>query len=276
MDRRCVVATPERGRRRRHTRSDAPDLPDIASDRRALRADWLVTSLMEGWRFPGDWGVAAVEAVLDAVVAGDGLVEPCARLGAARGEAGVGLTEAFDDLWALFTVTRMDPPACVVRSFSEAYVESTPTHSEFTESGHALTGVAPVGYLRIRVGELYREARATGVPVHRRHGLLIVRVQPVRSGWSAITRRLAVGRALCDAFDAGETVASAGPSTTVVVTRPGQPVIPDDLHDRLRSAAGNAVAVQAMRPPVTLPGAHLLLDQLAGPQPADAPKGGEP
>ncbi|MGH3095697.1 MAG: hypothetical protein ACRDMV_06800 [Streptosporangiales bacterium] len=231
---------------------------------------------MDGWRFPGDWGVAAVDAVLDAVVAGDGLVEPCARLGAARGEAGVGLVEAFDDLWALFAVTRIDPCAWVVRSFSVAYVESMPAHTSCTESGHPLTGVAPVGYLRVRVGELYREARATSVPVHRRYGLLVVRVPPTPSGWPGIAQQLAIGRALCDTFDAGETVASAGPSTTVVLTRPGCPVVPDGLPDLLRSAAGSAVAVQALRPPVTLPGAHLLLDQLAEPLPVDRQGGGEP
>lgn len=274
MNRRCVVATPTRGRCRRHAPGDVPGIPDIASDRRALRAGWLATSLMDGWRFPGDWGVAAVDAVLDAVVAGDGLAEPCARLGAARGEAGVGLSEAFDDLWALFAVTRIDPPAWVVRSFCVAYVESMPTHASCTESGHALSGVAPVGYLRIRVGELYREARATGVPVHRRHGLLVVRLPPDPSGWPGITQRLAIGRALCETFHAGETVASAGPATTVVVTRPGCLVIPDGLPDRLRALAGDAVAVQALRPPVTLPGAHLLLDQLA--EPAEPGGGGEP
>lgn len=276
MDRRCVVATPERGRRRRYTRSHGSDLSDTASDRRALRAAWLATSLVDGWRFPGDWGVAAVDAVLDAVSSGGGLVEPCARLGAARGEAGVGLTEAFDDLWALFAVLRTDPPARVLRSFSEAYLESALSHSTCTESGHALTGVAPAGYLRIRVGELYREARATGVPVHRRHGLLVIRTRPEPSGWPGVTQHLAVGRALSEAFDGGETVASAGPSTTIVVTRPGLPVAPDDLYAWLRSAVGSDLAVQAVRPPVTLPGAHLLLDQLAEPQQSDPGREGEP
>lgn len=245
---------------------------DIRADKDAFRDAWRRASFVRGWRIPGDWWTPAVDAVLDAVIEEDGLAGPCARLGAARAEAGVGLAEAFDDLFSFFAVLHRLPPAFVVRRFAESYAESAPEAENSTESIDPLTGFARVDYLRHRLGEVYREAAALGVRAHTRHGLLSVRFDTLPPGWGDVTSRLAAGRVLRSTFSRGETIANVGPSVTAVLTAHDVSVVPDDLSATLRRSAGSDVVIRRIRLPTTLPGALMQLDVLAESDRPESPR----
>lgn len=273
MDRRCEVATSQRGRRRDFARPFAPGKSGIAPDKDQLRSLWQRASRVHGWRVPGDWWAPAVDEVVDAVVSGRLLIEPCAGLGAARGEAGVALPEAFDDLWSLFSVLDRIPSAILVRQFAESYAQSAPTAEIYTESVEPLTGLARLDYLRTRLGEVYAEAAAAGTDPNDRHGLVGVRFGTVPFGWDGIAQRLTLGRILTTVFAAGETVADVGPAVVAVLTIHHVSVLPSDLPDTLRLATDMDVAVRELRLPATLPGALTLLDVLADTgKPPPAPK----
>ncbi|MBO0891105.1 MAG: hypothetical protein J2P14_09325 [Acidothermales bacterium] len=235
----------------------------MPADKDRLRWLWQRASRLRGWRVPGDWWAPPVEAVVDAVVAGGPLAEPFARLGAAREEAGVGLPEAFDDVWSLFSVLGRIPPAVVVRRFAESYARSGSTAGEYTESVEPLSGLARPDYLRTRLGEVYAEAAAAGTDPNDRYGLVGVRVDEVPSGWDGVARRLSLARVLTTAFSAGETVADLGPAAVAVLTIHRVSVLPADLPRTLRLATETDVSVRPLRLPATLPAALTLLDVLA-------------
>lgn len=263
MDRRCVVATPQRGRRRGLARPSTDDQPDIRLDSDTLRAVWRRASLARGWRTPGDWWTPPVDTVVAAVAGDESLAEPCAGLGAARAEAGVGLPEAFDDLWALFSILHRLPPAFVIRRFAESYAESAPEAQICTEGVDPLTGLVRVDYLRARLCEVYEEAAAHGVQTAARHGLVSVRFEPLPFGWHGLSRQLTIGRVLHTTFCSGETVASVCPTVMAVLTRHDTSVVPADLGANLSRTSGSDVLVRRIRLPATLPGALMQLDVLA-------------
>lgn len=217
-----------------------------------------------------------VDAILSAAAAEEHLGDHCAVLAAARAEAGVGLPEGFDDLWALFSVLHRIPPAALVRRFAESYVESAPSGILYTESIDPLTGLLPVEYLRARLGEVYREAAAASTGARSRHGLLSVRFASLPIGWENVTWRLAVGRILRAAFARGETIAEIGPTVVGVLTGRETPSFEGArgseaaLTVDLRSAVDCDVDVRRFGLPATLPGALMLLDVLAEPDTSHA------
>lgn len=235
----------------------------MPGDRDRVRSLWQRTSRVRGWRVPSDWWAPAVEDVIDAVVSGGPMAEPCARLAAAREGGGVGLAEAFDDLWSLFSVLGRIPAALVVRRFAESYAQSGATAEPYTESVEPLSGLARPHYLRSRLGEVYAEAAAAGSDPNDRHGLVAVRFAPVPSSWDGITRRLSLARILTTVFSAGETVADLGPDVVAVLTVRHVSAVPSDLPRTLRLATDVHVTVRRLRLPATLPGALTLLDVLA-------------
>ena len=66
------------------------------------------------------------------------------------------------------------------------------------------SGLATTQYLTHRLRETYDQARRTGVPVTRSHGLLVVDVAlDELSGWQRLARSAAMGRALTQTFGEG-------------------------------------------------------------------------
>lgn len=199
---------------------------------RALRARWRTASLASGWRFPSDWGLPEVDAVCAAVIK-DGRVATAevaetalAGLGRARAAAGAGLAETLADLAALHAVLA-DPDA--VDGFIAPDVDATPprllrvtalawadvatdqlVHAEVTEP---LTGLPTAAYLRTRLSEVYRQARRDERPAAEGHTLLVVAMDfSSVAGWPRLTGMILVADTLRAVFDAGESVASLGPS----------------------------------------------------------------
>ncbi|GGM66213.1 hypothetical protein GCM10012275_40990 [Longimycelium tulufanense] len=211
-------------RRRMHGGITHPD------ETAALRARWRTASVAAGWPFPSDWALPAVEEVCRAVVTGADLTRPLGELGTARAESGAGLRETLLDVAALHAVgdapgdglVAPDPdvvPAAMLRLVALAWADVADRELSAREVEDPLTGLATPAYLRTRLRELCREARARQVPLSRSHALVSVRLDLTQaSGWSRLVVMALVAEVLRAVFDAGETLCLAGPSVAVVLT----------------------------------------------------------
>ncbi|MFD1150210.1 GGDEF domain-containing protein [Saccharothrix hoggarensis] len=201
-----------------------------ADGSRALRSRWRNATMAAGWAFPADWPLAEVDDVCRAVVDGGDAGAELYRLGGARAEAGAGLAETLLDLAALHAVLAEPPgstgivsasvdaiPARMLRATALGWGDVMSKRAGDCAADNPLTGLATAGYLRTRLREVYAEARATG---RRDHVLVLVGLDLSRtSGWSRVVAMTLLADALKEVFDAGETVASVGPSVACVLLR---------------------------------------------------------
>lgn len=257
------------------------DVPEAA---RALRERWFACSSALGWSAPDEWPDAAVDAVCVAVTArprsdrgAEQVVERAlARWAGARAGAGVGLAETLSDLAALHTAvaaprevgaddrpSRGPDGARLLRVVSLAWTDVACGDLAETAAVDPLSGLASVRYLRTRLAELYRGARARGTRVGDEHALVTVGLD-VR-GWGRVAPLTVAGEAAAVVFDAGESLAVVGRSTVVVLApRAGLAertrVLRRLLARRLGGRAGAAVVGTAASPPsvriVALPATH--------------------
>lgn len=207
-----------------------PAVPDPAALSRAWEA-----ATASYWLRPVDWWTPEVDDVAAALAAAPDGNAPAAlaafaRLGTARGDAGVGLPEAIDDLWALYSVVpEGTPPLPVVRAFVESWVESWFASLRVVTCVDPVTGLTTAAYLRTRLAEVYREAERSGVPVSRTHALVVVTVPAwSRKGTRLLPaggarprralRRVLVGDGVRTAFSGGETFASIADHVIVGLT----------------------------------------------------------
>ncbi|MBO2449221.1 hypothetical protein J4573_19105 [Actinomadura barringtoniae] len=180
-----------------------------------LRDRWRSRSMEEGWSLPSDWWSPAVEAVVTAVHAGHGMAVACARLGQARGRAGVGIGETLDDLGALFSVLSWpDPPLSLVRCAAEGWVDSGLMDLAGKTCEDPLTGLMTLSYLRSRLSEIYRAAAALGgapeTAVGDTHCLVMVDLSDGSEPWRRLARAVVVAHDLRAVFDGGETLTLVG------------------------------------------------------------------
>ncbi|MEU5875956.1 hypothetical protein [Spirillospora sp. NPDC047279] len=180
-----------------------------------LRERWRNRSMAEGWSLPTDWWSPAVEAVVAAVRAGRGTAVACARLGQARGRAGVGIGETLDDLGALFAVlSRPDPPLSLVRCAAEGWVDSGLMALAAESCEDPLTGLMTLSYLRSRLAEIYRAANAiggsAGLTAAGSHCLVMVDLSDGSEPWRRLARAVVVAHDLRTVFDGGETLTLVG------------------------------------------------------------------
>ncbi len=225
---------------------------DEESDRRPLsaaqqlRRRWRATSLNAGWTRPDDWWAPEVDAMTTAVLTAFEAPTPyaVAELGRARAEAGVGLPEALDDLYALYRVLPEGvPPADVLRRLAEAWVEAGMASYRATTCEDPLSGLASPAYLRTRLAEVYREAERSGQVLSQTHALVVVRCQPPPPGsgeqterdrnWDWLVHRLLLGDLLRSAFSGGETFAVLSAPVTVGL------VVRDDALPRMLRGLGH-------------------------------------
>lgn len=206
----------------------------------ALRERWRLATLAAGWRFPSDWGVPAVDAVCEAAAEGRDPLQALARLGRARAQSGAGLEETLHDLAALYTVVSAVPGASVeepepaepgdpvvdvvptrlVRAAALGWADVAAGEAAAARPIDELTGLATAGYLRVRLGEVYRRAQAAGHAVDDRYVLVLLALDLSRTGgWTRLVPMLMAAEAMRMVFDSGETHALAGPSVAVVLTR---------------------------------------------------------
>ncbi|MEV4390618.1 hypothetical protein [Nonomuraea sp. NPDC049607] len=194
-----------------------------------VRTRWRGRSTAEGWSLADDWWAPAVEYAIKAATRGGDLPRACEELGAARAEAGVGITEGLNDLAALFAVTdRGEPSFPLVRAYAAGWAEQSFAPMNDLRCEDPLTGLATVGYLRTRLGELYRGAAAGG------HLLVVAEPYgPIGEPAERLAAALNLATALRKVFTGGETLALLAPVRVGAVTTEDER-LPDRLA-RLRT-----------------------------------------
>ena len=218
-----------------------------------LRERWRSVSAESVWLRPADWYHPAVDAVVESVLTDVDPGPAAARLGSARGESGVGIAEAIDDLACLFrSLGYTEPPFGPVRALCEGWVaaqDAAPVHSQCVDPE---TGLPTAEYLRVRLAETYGLADQTGTPAGRSHGLLLVdvAVTPLNP-WSRIARSAVVGQALVLAYGQGHPMASLGDGVFAVLVE-RDPNLGGDvsrLQDQLASHAHRLGVESLVRQP---------------------------
>ncbi|HEY0808213.1 MAG TPA: GGDEF domain-containing protein [Pseudonocardiaceae bacterium] len=204
---------------------------DSARALHALQSRWRTASLASGWPFPADWAIAEIDLVCAAVLAGRDLDQVLVKLGRARAEAGSGLGETLQDVAALHAVLTVpdnhdgmvsaDPdatPARLLRVTAMAWSDVLVHQLSVGEVRDSLTGLANTAYLRARLREVYREATAGGFPPRTRYVLVVTTVDMAHAtGWSRLAAMVLLADVLRTAFDGGQTLATIGPNTMVVL-----------------------------------------------------------
>lgn len=202
-----------------------PTPRSTSSDRLLESSDllerWRDESVASVWRRPSDWYHPAVDELAVAILLRNDAQPAAARLGAARGDAGVGVAEAIDDLGCLYRTTGGgEPPLSVVRALCTGWADAQCAPVGVPWGRDAESGLPSAEYLRIRLAECYPAATDR---------LLVVDVAAgVPDAFTRAARSAAVGAALVDTFGPARPMASLGGGTFVVLS-PEQERVDDAL-----------------------------------------------
>ncbi len=230
-----------------------------------LMRRWETASLGTVWRRPGDWFTPAGEALAEALEARLDTAPAAFRLGQARALAGVGITEAIDDMAVLFRAAGYESaPIRTLRSLCEGWTEGEATQRVAPMMTDAESGLGTVDYLVARLAELYGAAERSGEPVGTTHALVLVDVAAEDADpWQRMARNAAIGRALQDAYGKGHPMARVSDGVyAVLVTRgPDMGAGLADLRDHISHRATQMRVGNLMRQPPrvwieSLPGTH--------------------
>ncbi|WP_318241276.1 hypothetical protein [Cellulomonas avistercoris] len=207
-----------------HIEKDGQALPE------GLRERWREESVASVWRRPSDWYHPAVDALAVAVLEGTDATAAAFELGRARGEHGVGIGEALDDLVCLYRSTgRAMPPLDAVRALNEGWSDAQAVLVTTGACVDAETGLPTQQYLSVRLAEAYLDAEQEDVDPALLHGLTVVDVAAGHvTGLLRAARSAAVGAALREAFGLGHPMATLGGGVFVVLTRSA-----DDVEGRV-------------------------------------------
>ncbi|MDQ6659131.1 MAG: hypothetical protein M3Z00_13075 [Actinomycetota bacterium] len=233
-----------------------------------LRNEWRERSSAAGWAYQSDWRRESVDSLCEALTDGRDPWDAAERLGRDRAGAAVGLAETLADIDALATLVPIDRTEQLRRAVSLGWSEvATAPQVGIVDP---MTGLASLGYLQVRLDEVYRGSESTGAPVLSTHALVVVRV---RAGAPGIGRRLPmviVANGMRTVFDAGETLSVLSDSVMTVLTEqepklPRKAALAQTIAQRLVDADEQAgqVAVRSWieaLPPTASMAAELLTD----------------
>jgi hypothetical protein len=178
---------------------------------------WRDESVSSVWRRPSDWYHPSVDELAVAILLREDAAPAAARLGAARGDAGVGVAEAIDDLGCLFRTTGGgEPPLAVVRALCTGWADAQCAPVGIPWGRDPESGLPSAEYLRIRLAECYPAATDR---------LLVIDVAVgVPDAFTRAARTAALGAALTDTFGPARPMASLGGGTFVVLSPEDEPV----------------------------------------------------
>ncbi|GIG41897.1 hypothetical protein [Cellulomonas phragmiteti] len=245
-----------------------------------LRERWREESVASVWRRPSDWYHPAVDALAVAVLADSDTASAAFELGRARGEHGVGIGEALDDLVCLYRSTgRPLPPMDAVRALNEGWADAQAVLVTTGACVDPETGLPTQQYLGVRLAEAYLDAEQEDVDPALLHGITVVDAAAGHvTGMMRAARSAAVGAALREAFGSGHPMATLGGGVFAVLTRTDDDVegsVADLRADIARRCADVDVRVSVRQPvrvwveplPETHADALQRLAQLARPEP---------
>ena len=174
-----------------------------------LLQQWQAKSIHSVWLRPGDWYTPATEALVEALEARLDTSAAAFRLGQARSEAGVGITEAIDDMAVLFRAAGYESaPIRSIRALCEGWTEGSSNPPSAPLMADAESGLGTAEYLTQRLSEVYGAAQRAGVSVTNTHALVMVDVSVADTDpWQRLARNAAVGQALKGAYGEGHPVA---------------------------------------------------------------------
>lgn len=192
-------------------RGNPPQRP--SSD--GLRNEWRERSSAAGWAYPSDWRRESVQALCEALIDGRDPWDSAERLGRDRASAAVGLAETLADIDALATLVPTDRTEQLRRAVSLGWSEvATAPQVGIVDP---MTGLASLGYLQVRLDEVYRGSDAAGVPVLSSHALVVVRVQAEAHGLGRRLPMVIVADGMRTVFDAGQTLSVLSDSVMTVL-----------------------------------------------------------
>ena len=203
-----------------------------------VRERWQTTSVASVWLRPADWYHPAVDALIEALLAGADAVPAAERLGGARAAAGVGISETIDDLACLFrTLDAGEPTLELVRALCEGWAADHVAAPALTHCLDPDSGLPTAEYLGVRLAETYGAAQRAGRRAADTHALLVadVEAQPL-APWSRIVRSAVVGEGLSLVFGDGYPMAALGGGVFVVLVERDADLGAEALELRLRLA----------------------------------------
>jgi hypothetical protein len=189
----------------------------------ALLQRWQSSSIDSVWLRPGDWYTPATEALVEALEAGLDTAPAAYRLGQDRCSAGVGITEAIDDMAVLFRAAGFESaPIRSIRALCAGWTEGTPGAIAAPTMTDAESGLGTAEYLAQRLAEVYGAAQRAGTRVPAAHALVMVDVSVSDSDpWQRMARNAAVGQALKSAYGEGHPMARLGDGLYAVLVDRG-------------------------------------------------------
>ncbi|WP_062462712.1 hypothetical protein [Demequina soli] len=223
----------------------APALP--------LLRRWEAASLGTVWRRPGDWFTPAAEALAEALEGRLDTAPAAYRLGEARALAGVGITEAIDDMAVLFRAAGFESaPIRSIRALCEGWTEGDAANRVVPVMSDPESGLGTNDYLVARLGELYGTAERAGSVVSSSHALVLVDVAAANTDpWHRMARNAAIGQSLRDAYGKGHPMARLSDGLYAVLVERG----PDmgrgvaELRDQISRRAVQMRVGNLMRQP---------------------------
>ncbi|WP_169747762.1 hypothetical protein [Demequina subtropica] len=219
----------------------------------ALLRRWEAASIGSVWRRPGDWFTPAAEALAEALDSRLDTAPAAYRLGFARAESGVGITEAIDDMAVLFRAAGYEAaPIRSIRSLCEGWTEGDAAQRIGPSMNDPESGLGTQEYLVARLEELYGTSERAGSLVSSAYALVLVDVAAAHTDpWQRMARNAAIGQSLRDAYGKGHPMARLADGLYAVLVERG----PDmgrgvaDLRDRISRRATQMRVGNLMRQP---------------------------
>ena len=218
-----------------------------------VRDRWRASSVASVWLRPADWYHPAVDALVEAVLEQVDATAAAGRLGAARADSGVGISETIDDLACLFeALDTPGPDLALVRAVCEGWAATQVAQPLLAGCVDPDSGLPTAEYLTVRLSETYGVAERAGTRAADTHALLLtdVEAEPL-APWSRIVRSAVVGQALGLVFGDGHPMAALGGGVFAVLVErtPDLGAAAMDLRDRLAEHARSMGAQDLVREP---------------------------
>ncbi|MFW2512832.1 hypothetical protein ACNI3K_03560 [Demequina sp. SO4-13] len=200
------------------------ETPVPAPAPRALIQRWESASVDTVWLRPGDWYTPAADALVESLEARLDTAPAAYRLGQARSAAGVGITEAIDDMAVLFKAAGYESaPIRSIRSLCEGWTTGTVPPLDAPVMTDAESGLGTAEYLSQRLAEVYGTAARFEHVVNETHALVMVDVSVESTDpWQRIARNAATGAALRGAYGEGHPMARLSDGLYAVLVERGE------------------------------------------------------
>lgn len=182
---------------------------------RGLRDRWRALSNDAGWGYPSDWQRESVDALCEAIVEGRSPWEAAERLGADRAAAAVSMPQTLADIDILTDLVDQQWGESLRRAVSLGWSERAIAPPAGIVD--PLTGLTGLGYLQVRLAEVYRAAAVDGTDVGDSHALVLLRLDLAVDGLGRRLPLVLVAEALRSVFGGGETLSVLSDAVAVVL-----------------------------------------------------------